>query len=125
MSEPASAADADWAPTTAACPSTTIADTMSTPRLPIPTSSGFDFGLQLGDALVRLGQIVALPELVDELFVVGKRLGLLFRVALDNRLGKIEVDGVAIGELRILLQHRLEAIHGSRIPPVAIIKVPD
>ena len=49
--------------------------------------------LELGDPLLRLAEILALLELLDQLLEVGQRLGLALH--LDQRLAEVEIDAVA------------------------------
>src|SRR4051812_32833435 len=70
-----------------------------------------DFRSERRDAFMRFFEKVAHLKFFDEPFVVGERFE---RVAgLEEGLSKIKVDRVSTGELRILFEQRLEAIHRS------------
>src|SRR2546430_15858747 len=71
---------------------------------------------QFGDAFLRLLEVLTLFEFLEQLFVVGERFG--FELDLDKRFGEVEIDGVAWGVLRILLQDAFEAIDRAWIPPL-------
>ena len=76
----------------------------------------FDFR----DPFLRRLEIVALFEILDQLFVLGERVRGL--VQLHVRLGEVVQRRVAIRVARIAVEQRLEAIDGARIPPRAEVE---
>src|SRR4029453_17978552 len=66
------------------------------------------------DALLCFLQVLTLYELFDNSLIVGERLGLA--LDLHVRFGEVEIDFVALGIFRILLEHGREAIDRAWIP---------
>src|SRR5258705_328825 len=71
----------------------------------------------------RLRQDLTHLEFLSEPVVIGQRFGLL--LCLDQRLAEIEVHSVALREIRIPLQERLEPIDRAGIPADAEVVVAD
>src|SRR4051812_43915745 len=79
--------------------------------------------LEVGDHLLRGYEVLALLELLHQLFEIGERFRFLLH--LHQRVGEVEVDAVAVGELGIVLENGLEAIDRARIPLLAVVEIPD
>src|SRR5262249_28654883 len=84
---------------------------------------GRHLGLELGNALAGTVEILALLELLHQLFVQWQRLGL--ELLLHEGLGEVEVGRVASGVTRIALENRLEPIDRARIPAIAEVEEAD
>jgi len=64
----------------------------------------------------------ALLEFLHQL--LEQRQGLGLALALDQRVGQIEVDDVAIGEEGIVIEDLTETIDGARVPFLAVDEEP-
>ena len=82
-----------------------------------------DFSLEQLDSLLRLGQVLALLELLDDAIEVGQGQGRL--VGLGVAVAHVEIHGVAVRELRVLLEQRLEPIDGARAPARPVVVIAD
>ena len=74
-------------------------------------------------AFLRLGQVLALLELLDQPIEVGQ--GLRRLSGLGVALAEVEIHRIAAGELRVLLEQLLEPVDGAGVPPRTVVVVAD
>src|SRR4029077_2798100 len=84
---------------------------------------GLRHGLQFGDALVGLREILALFEFLQKLLEI--RQGFRLLLHLHQCFAEVEVDGVAAGVLLVLFQQGLEPVDRAGPPALAKVEVAD